>query len=74
MLRHPITKQPRTNAELIGFKLGKKPKDIDDQSEGQLDYLNDAFEDLDIYCQSIMYNYKNLKKIMIDGHNKYFVK
>ena len=73
MLRHPITKQPRTNAELIGFKLGKKPKDIDDPSEGQLDYLNDAFEDLDNYCKSIMYNYKILKKIITDGYNKYFV-
>ena len=74
ILKHPITKKPRTNAELIGFKLGKKPKNIDDPSISQLDYLNDAFEDLDIYCQSIMYNYKNLKKIIIDGHNKYFVK
>ncbi len=72
MLKHPITKQPRTNAELIGFKLGKKPKDIDDPSEGQLDYLDDAFEDLDNYCKSIMYNYKILKKIITDGYNKYF--
>ena len=36
MLTHPITKKPRTNAELIGFKLGKK-KELDNLSEGQLD-------------------------------------
>jgi hypothetical protein len=72
ILKHPITKQSRTNAELIGFKLGKKPKEIDDPSEGQLDYLDDAFEDLDNYCKSIMYNYKILKKIITDGYNKYF--
>ena len=73
MLKHPITKKPRTNAELIGFKLGKK-KDLDNLSEGQLDYLEDAFEDLNNYCQSIIYNYKILKKFIVNGYNKYFSK
>ena len=73
MLKHPITKQPRTNAELIGFKLGKKPEDFD-LLEGQLDYLDDAFEDLDNYCESIMYNYKILKKFITEGYFKYFKK
>ena len=73
MLKHPITKKPRTNAELIGFKLGKK-KDLDNLSEGQLDYIEDAFEDLNNYCQSIIYNYKILKKFIVNGYNKYFSK
>ncbi len=73
MLKHPITKKPRTNAELIGFKLGKK-KDLDNLSEGQLDYIEDAFEDLDNYCKSIIYNYKILKKFIVNGYNKYFSK
>ena len=71
MLRHPLTKQPRTNAELIGFKLGKKPEDYN-PSEGQLDYIEDAFEDLGNYCEGIMNNYKTLKKFIIDGYSKYF--
>ena len=71
MLRHPLTKLPRTNAELIGFKLGKKPEDYDPY-EDQLDYIEDAFEDLDNYCKGIMNNYKTLKKFIIDGYNKYF--
>ena len=71
MLRHPLTKLPRTNAELIGFKLGKKPEDYN-PSEGQLDYIEDAFEDLDNYCKGIMNNYKTLKRFIIDGYYKYF--
>ena len=71
MLRHPLTKLPRTNAELIGFKLGKKPDDYDPY-EDQLDYIEDAFEDLDNYCEGIMNNYKTLKKFIIDGYYKYF--
>ena len=70
MLRHPITKKPRINAELIGFIVDKKPDNVD-PSIGQLDYLYDAFEDLDNYCQSIMYNYKFLKKFIHDNYNKY---
>ena len=70
MLRHPITKKPRINAELIGFIVDKKPDNVD-PSIGQLDYLDDAFEDLDNYCQSIMYNYKFLKKFIHDNYNKY---
>lgn len=61
----------RTNAELIGFKLGKKPGDYN-PSEGQLDYIEDAFEDLDNYCKGIMNNYKTLKRFIIDGYYKYF--
>ena len=64
-------RRPRTNAELIGFKLGKKPEDYN-PSEGQLDYIEDAFEDLDNYCEGIMNNYKTLKKFIIDGYSKYF--
>ena len=64
-------RRPRTNAELIGFKLGKKPEDYD-PSEGQLDYIEDAFEDLDNYCKGIMNNYKTLKRFIIDGYYKYF--
>ena len=71
MLRHPLTKLPRTNAELIGFKLGKKPEDYDPY-EDQLDYIEDAFEDLDNYCKGIMNNYKTLKRFIIDGYYKYF--
>ena len=33
-----------------------------------------AFEDLDNYCQSIIYNYKILKKFIVNGYNKYFSK
>ena len=69
MLRDPKLNQPRTNAELIGFNLGKKKGDFD-LLEGRLDYLDDAFEDLDNYCQSIMHNYKILKKFINDSYNK----
>ena len=71
MLKDPITKEPRTNAELIGFKLIKDPKEFD-TSKGQLDYLDDAFEDLDNYIQCIMYNYKIIKKFILESYNKYF--
>ena len=73
MLRHPITKKPRINAELIGFIVDKKPDNVD-PSIGQLDYLDDAFKDLDNYCQCIMYNYKFLKKFIQDNYNKYLAK
>ena len=68
MLRDPKLNQPRTNAELIGFNLGKKKGDFD-LLEGRLDYLDDAFEDLDNYCQSIMHNYQILKKFINDSYN-----
>ena len=71
MLKHPKTNEPRTNAELIGFKLEKTKEEDLDLLEGQLDYLDKAFEDLDNYCQSIMYNYKSLKKSIIEYYNKY---
>ena len=71
MLKHPKTNKPRTNAELIGFKLEKTKEEDLNLLEGQLDNLDKAFEDLDNYCQSIMYNYKYLKKIIIEHYNKY---
>ena len=71
MLKHPKTKNPRTNAELIGFKLEKTKEEDLNLLEGQLDNLDKAFEDLDNYCQSIMYNYKSLKKSIIEHYNKY---
>lgn len=64
-------RKPRTNAELIGFKLGKKPENSD-PNEKELSYLDNAFEDLDNYCQGIMCNYKALKKFITDGYHKYF--
>ena len=71
MLKHPKTNKPRTNAELIGFKLEKTKEEDLNLLEGQLDNLDKAFEDLDNYCQSIMYNYKSLKKSIIEHYNKY---
>ena len=71
MLKHPKTNKPRTNAELIGFKLEKTKEEDLNLLEGQLDNLDKAFEDLDNYCQSIMYNYKSLKKSIIEYYNKY---
>ena len=71
MLKHPVTGQPRNNAELIGLKLGRKPEDAD-PLEGPLDYLDDAFEDLDNYCQGVMCNYKALKKFITEGYYRYF--
>ena len=75
MLRHPTTGQPRTNAELIGFKSatafsGAKLKEAKEHLD--LEYIEDSFEDLDYYCQAIMYNYKSLKKFIMDGYRRYF--
>ncbi len=71
ILKDPVTGKSRTNAELIGFKLGKSPKesDISDISEY---YLDDALEELDNYCQNIICNYKTLKKYIINEYDKYF--
>jgi len=69
MLKAPLTNLPRTNAELIGFKMGKAQNNIG-LSEGLLSYLDDAFEDLDNFCQSIMNNYKILKKYILNNYNK----
>ena len=53
----------RTNAELIGFKFRSntpRPKE-----EGlNLEYIEDAFEDLDQYCDDILSNYKKLKMLL----------
>ena len=67
MLKDPLTNLPRTNAELLGFKKGKAPNNIG-LSERIIDYLDDAFEDLDNYCQSIMYNYKTLKQYILNNY------
>ena len=48
----PILKN-RTNAELIGFKNGSAPNDVTDPME-QLQYLDNAFRDLDVYSKSIV--------------------
>ena len=37
-----------------------------------LEYIEDAFEDLDNYCQGIMCNYKTLKKFIMDGYHTHF--
>ena len=66
----PILKN-RTNAELIGFKNGSAPNDVTDPME-QLQYLDNAFRDLDVYSKSIVQNYKELKRIINDGYNRYF--
>ena len=69
ILKDPLTNLPRTNAELIGFKIGKAPNNIG-SSERILDYLDNTFEDLDNYCRSIMYNYKTLKKYILNNYKK----
>ena len=55
--------QNRTNAELIGFKSrGNTPRP---KEEGlNLEYIEDAFEDLDQYCNAILSNYKKLKMLL----------
>ena len=68
MLKDPLTNLPRTNAELLGFKKGKAPNNIG-LSERIIDYLDDAFEDLDNYCQSIMHNYKTLKQYILNNYS-----
>lgn len=63
MLKHPITKQPRTNAELIGFKSrGNTPRLVEEPIN--FEYIEDAFEDLDNYCEDIIFNYKEIKKLL----------
>lgn len=66
----PILKN-RTNAELIGFKNGNAPNNIINLEE-RLQYLNNAFDDLDIYSRGIVQNYKELKRIINKGYNIYF--
>ncbi len=67
--------RPRTHAELIGFKSEtgftgvKRPRPAEEPLD--LEYIEDAFEDLDNYCQGIMCNYKTLKRFIIDGYNTY---
>ena len=69
ILKDPLTNEPRTNAELIGFKLKYDPKKIG-LKERIIDYLDEAFKDLDNYCKCIMYNYKNLKKYILNNYKK----
>ena len=73
MFLDPITKKPRTNAELIGYILGKQPDNFN-INQLLLDYIDSAFEDLDNYCQCIMYNFKILKKFINESYNKIFGK
>ena len=63
----------RTNAELIGFKSRNGKSRLPEESL-DLEYIEDAFEDLDNYCKGIMNNYRTLKKFIIDGYNEYFNK
>ena len=69
MLKKPFKNVSRTNAELIGFKLGKAPDNIEISKE-RLNYLDDAFQDLDNYCKDIIYNYNNLKIYILNNYNK----
>ena len=67
----------RTHAELIGFKsvtgfTGTKRQREPEQTLN-LEYIEDAFEDLDNYCQGIMCNYKTLKKFIMDGYHMEFM-
>lgn len=61
----------RTNAELIGFKNGLAPEDIENERE-RLKYLDNAFKDLDVYCDNVVKNYRALKTFIENGYNKYF--
>lgn len=61
----------RTNAELIGFKNGLAPEDIENERE-RLKYLDNAFKDLDVYCDNVVTNYRTLKVFIENGYNKYF--
>ena len=63
MLKHPVTGQPRTNAEFIGLKLGRKQKDAD-PLDGPLDYLDDDYN----YNHGVMCNYKALEKFITEGY------
>ena len=69
MLKKPFKNVSRTNAELIGIKLGKAPDNIEISKE-RLNYLDDAFQDLDNYCKDIIYNYNNLKIYILNNYNK----
>ena len=64
-------RRSRTNAELIGFKSRNDIPRLQEESLN-LEYIEDAFEDLDNYCKGIMNNYKTLKRFIIDGYYKYF--
>ena len=64
-------RRPRTNAELIGFKSRNGTLRSSEESL-DLEYIEDALEDLGNYCEGIMNNYKTLKKFIIDGYSKYF--
>ena len=61
----------RTNAELIGFKNGNAPDDVTDPEE-RLQYINNAFDDLDVYSRGIVQNYIELKTYINDGYDIYF--
>ena len=53
----------RTNTELIGFRSrNNKPRQVEEPIN--LEYIEDAFEDLDNYCQDIICNYKEIKKLL----------
>ena len=66
MLQHrndlPILRN-RTNAELLGFRFRSKTQRLVEEPIN-LEYIEDAFEDLDNYCQDIMCNYKEIKKLL----------
>ena len=61
----------RTNAQLIGFKDGKAPNEIQDEKK-KLEYLDNAFKDLNAYSNIVIENYTLLKDFINEGYNEYF--
>ena len=61
----------RTNAELIGFKNGNAPNNVINPEE-RLQYINNAFDDLDVYSKGIVQNYMELRAFINNGYNIYF--
>ena len=61
----------RTNAELIGFKNGNAPNNVINPEE-RLQYINNAFDDLDVYSRGIVQNYMELRAFINNGYNIYF--
>ncbi|EAY16790.1 hypothetical protein TVAG_447490 [Trichomonas vaginalis G3] len=61
----------RTNAELIGFEM-KSSSGQDPKEKKHISYIEDAFDNLDQYCEEIILNYRTLKNHIIDGYNNYY--
>ena len=48
--------------------------EADEKKEEQLQYLDNAFRDLDVYSKSIVQNYRKLKAFISNGRDEYFGK